>query len=453
MTTPGNRRAPTIGFVSLGCAKALVDTERVVTDLRSEGYEIAGDYRNSDLVIVNTCGFINEAVEESLDAIAEALRENGKVIVMGCLGGRKDADGSNFVAKRNPAVLGVFGPEETSGVLGLVHRHLPAPHSPYTDLIPGGGIRLTPHHYAYLKISEGCNNHCTFCVIPKLRGKLHSRSMDSIVREAQSLVEDGVKEIVVIAEDTPAYGSDLGYKLAFAGGRPVHTKLEDLCVELGRLGVWVRLHYMYPYPMVDRIIPLMADGKILPYLDMPLQHSDPAILRAMARPAHAEKQLERIRRWREAVPDLAIRSTFIVGFPGETDEQFEGLLDFLREAKLDRVGCFAYSTIEGAAANAFPNQVPEEVKEERRARLMALQAEISAERLARRVGRVERVLIDEPEDEDGVAVGRTASEAPEVDGVVYVTTKRPVIPGDFVDARIVRTEEHDLVALRVDGES
>lgn len=453
MTTPGNRRAPTIGFVSLGCAKALVDTERVVTDLRSEGYEIAGDYRNSDLVIVNTCGFINEAVEESLDAIAEALRENGKVIVMGCLGGRKDADGSNFVAKRNPAVLGVFGPEETSGVLGLVHRHLPAPHSPYTDLIPGGGIRLNPHHYAYLKISEGCNNHCTFCVIPKLRGKLHSRSMDSIVREAQSLVEDGVKEIVVIAEDTPAYGSDLGYKLAFAGGRPVHTKLEDLCVELGRLGVWVRLHYMYPYPMVDRIIPLMADGKILPYLDMPLQHSDPAILRAMARPAHAEKQLERIRRWREAVPDLAIRSTFIVGFPGETDEQFEGLLDFLREAKLDRVGCFAYSTIEGAAANAFPNQVPEEVKEERRARLMALQAEISAERLARRVGRVERVLIDEPEDEDGVAVGRTASEAPEVDGVVYVTTKRPVIPGDFVDARIVRTEEHDLVALRVDGES
>ena len=279
------RRIPTIGFVSLGCAKALVDSERVITELRSEGYSIVDNYRDSDLVIVNTCGFINEAIEESLGAIAEATRENGRVIVMGCLGGKKDADGTNFVMKRNPAVLGVLGPEEEKDVVKLVHQHLPAPHAPYLDLVPGGGVRLTPQHYAYLKISEGCNNHCTFCIIPQLRGKLHSRSMDSIMREAWSLKEDGVKEIMVIAEDTSAYGSDLGYKLAFAGGRPVHTRLEDLCVELGRLGLWIRLHYVYPYPMVDRIIPLMAEGKILPYLDIPLQHADPDVLRRMARPA------------------------------------------------------------------------------------------------------------------------------------------------------------------------
>ena len=444
------RRIPTIGFVSLGCAKALVDSERVITELRSEGYSIVDNYRDSDLVIVNTCGFINEAIEESLGAIAEATRENGRVIVMGCLGGKKDADGTNFVMKRNPAVLGVLGPEEEKDVVKLVHQHLPAPHAPYLDLVPGGGVRLTPQHYAYLKISEGCNNHCTFCIIPQLRGKLHSRSMDSIMREAWSLKEDGVKEIMVIAEDTSAYGSDLGYKLAFAGGRPVHTRLEDLCVELGRLGLWIRLHYVYPYPMVDRIIPLMAEGKILPYLDIPLQHADPDVLHRMARPAHAEKTLERIRKWREICPDLTIRSSFVVGFPGETEEEFQHLLDFIREAELDRVGCFTYSPVDGAKANDFPDAVPDDVKEDRRRRFMEVQAEVSAAKLKRRIGTVETVLIDEPEDEDGVAVGRTAHEAPEVDGVVYVTVTRPVKPGEFVRAKIVRTEEHDLVALQVE---
>ena len=444
------RRIPTIGFVSLGCAKALVDSERVITELRSEGYSIVDNYRDSDLVIVNTCGFINEAIEESLGAIAEATRENGRVIVMGCLGGKKDADGTNFVMKRNPAVLGVLGPEEEKDVVKLVHQHLPAPHAPYLDLVPGGGVRLTPQHYAYLKISEGCNNHCTFCIIPQLRGKLHSRSMDSIMREAWSLKEDGVKEIMVIAEDTSAYGSDLGYKLAFAGGRPVHTRLEDLCVELGRLGLWIRLHYVYPYPMVDRIIPLMAEGKILPYLDIPLQHADPDVLRRMARPAHAEKTLERIRKWREICPDLTIRSSFVVGFPGETEEEFQHLLDFIREAELDRVGCFTYSPVDGAKANDFPDAVPDDVKEDRRRRFMEVQAEVSAAKLKRRIGNVETVLIDEPEDEDGVAVGRTAHEAPEVDGAVYVTVTRPVKPGEFVRAKIVRTEEHDLVALQVE---
>ncbi|MCG5030860.1 30S ribosomal protein S12 methylthiotransferase RimO [Mesosutterella sp. OilRF-GAM-744-9] len=442
---------PTIGFVSLGCAKALVDTERVITELRAEGYRIAGDYKDSDLVIINTCGFINEAIAESLDAVAEALRENGRVIVMGCLGGKKNADGSNYVKELHPAVLGVVGPEKEKEVLELVHRHLPAPHPAFGELRPGAGVRLTPHHYAYLKISEGCNNHCTFCIIPQLRGRLVSRPMNSIMMEAEALKEDGVKEIMVIAEDTPAYGSDLGYRLSFAGGRPVHTRIEDLCRELGRLGLWIRLHYVYPYPAVDRIIPLMAEGKILPYLDMPLQHSDPEVLRAMARPAHADRTLERIEAWRKLCPDLTLRSTFIVGFPGETERQFENLLEFLREAQLDRVGCFAYSPVEGAKANSLPGAVPEEVKEERRKRLMELQAEISAAKLARRVGGVEKVLIDEPENEDGVAVGRTVHEAPEVDGVVYVTTKKPVNPGDFVEAKIVRTEEHDLVALRVDG--
>lgn len=439
---------PTVGFVSLGCAKALVDTERVITDLRSEGYQIVGDYKNADLVIINTCGFINEAIAESLEAIAEALRENGRVIVMGCLGGKKNDDGSSYVGSLHPSVLGVVGPDEDKAVMELVHRHLPAPHAPFSDLIPGAGVRLTPRHYAYLKISEGCNNHCTFCIIPQMRGKLASRSMNSIMNEAHALKEEGVKEIMVISEDTSAYGSDLRYKLSFAGGRPVHTRLEDLCQELGRLGLWIRLHYVYPYPSVDRIIPLMAEGKILPYLDIPLQHADPRILKAMARPAHAEKTLERIRAWREICPDLTIRSTFIVGFPGETEAEFENLLEFMREAQLDRVGCFAYSPVEGAKANELPGAVPEEVKEERRRRFMELQAEISRKKLEARVGRVERVLIDEPEDEDGVAVGRTVHEAPEVDGVVYVTTKTPVNPGDFVEARIVRAEDHDLVATR-----
>ena len=442
-------RIPSVGFISLGCPKATADTERVMTQLRSEGYRIAGDYRSSDLVIVNTCGFINDAVAESLEAVAEALKENGRVIVMGCLGGRKNPDGSSYVAGLHPAVLGVRGANDENGVVSLVHRHLPAPHSPWTDLVPRSGIRLTPRHYAYLKVSEGCNNHCTFCIIPQLRGKLHSRPVDAVLREARSLAEDGVKEIMVISEDTSAYGSDLRYKLAFADGRPVRTRLEDLCAELGRLGIWIRLHYVYPYPSVDRIIPLMAEGKILPYLDIPLQHADPRVLKAMARPAHAEKTLERIRAWRGICPDLAIRSTFITGFPGETEEEFGHLLEFIREAELDRVGCFAYSPVDGAAANALAGALPDEVREERRRRLMEAQAEVSAAKLARRVGRVETVLIDEPEDEDGVAVGRSKYEAPDVDGVVYVTVSRAVKPGDFVQARIVRAEEHDLVAKQV----
>lgn len=449
MTHTTSSRVPTVGFVSLGCAKALVDTERVITDLRSEGYRIVGDYKEADLVIINTCGFINDAIAESLDAIGEALRENGRVIVMGCLGGKKNADGTSYVGSLHPSVLGVTGPGEEKAVMALVHQHLPAPHAPFSDLIPGGGVRLTPRHYAYLKISEGCNNHCTFCIIPQLRGKLASRSMNSIMTEAAALKEDGVKEIMVISEDTSAYGSDLRYRLSFSGGRPVHTRLEDLCEELGRLGLWIRLHYVYPYPSVDKIIPLMAEGKILPYLDIPLQHADPRVLKAMARPAHTEKTLDRIRAWREICPDLTIRSTFIVGFPGETEAEFENLLDFMREAQLDRVGCFAYSPVEGAKANELPGAVPEEVKEERRRRFMELQAEISRQKLEARVGKIERVLIDEPEDEDGVAVGRTVHEAPEVDGVVYVTTKTPVNPGDFVDVKIVRAEDHDLVAQRI----
>ena len=399
------RRIPTIGFVSLGCAKALVDSERVITELRSEGYSIVDNYRDSDLVIVNTCGFINEAIEESLGAIAEATRENGRVIVMGCLGGKKDADGTNFVMKRNPAVLGVLGPEEEKDVVKLVHQHLPAPHAPYLDLVPGGGVRLTPQHYAYLKISEGCNNHCTFCIIPQLRGKLHSRSMDSIMREAWSLKEDGVKEIMVIAEDTSAYGSDLGYKLAFAGGRPVHTRLEDLCVELGRLGLWIRLHYVYPYPMVDRIIPLMAEGKILPYLDIPLQHADPDVLRRMARPAHAEKTLERIRKWREICPDLTIRSSFVVGFPGETEEEFQQTLAFIRRCAFSAMHIFPYSRRPGTPADSMTGQILNSVKEERAHRAQQAALEMEAAYLDRWVGRTVPVLFEK--ERDGLWRGHT----------------------------------------------
>ena len=443
------KKIPVVGFVSLGCPKALVDTERIVTELRARGYRIGQTYEEADLVIVNTCGFVNEAVAESLQAIAEALDENGRVIVCGCLGGKKNPDGSNFIAEKMPKVLGVTGPDQVEEVVRLVESHLPRPHEPWGDLVPAAGVRLTPRHYAYLKISEGCNHHCTFCIIPQLRGTLVSRPIGDIVREAENLKAAGVKELLVISQDTAAYGVDARYKLDFAGGRPVRTRLLDLCRELGRLGLWTRLHYVYPYPSVDEVVPLMAEGLILPYLDVPFQHAHPRILKAMKRPASAEKNLERIAAWRRACPDITIRSTFIAGFPGETEEEFEYLLDFLREAQLDRVGCFAYSPVDGAAANALPGQLPDEVREDRRRRFMELQAEISLEKLKRKVGTVQDVLIDEAPDEDGVAVGRTKADAPDIDGVCYVTTDRPLKPGDFVQVRITANEEHDLIGREV----
>ena len=441
------KKIPVVGFVSLGCPKALVDTERIVTELRARGYRIGQTYKDADLVIVNTCGFVNEAIEESIEAITEALKENGRVIVCGCLGGRVEADGSNYIAKRLPKVLGVTGPDSVDKVMAMVEAHLPRPHDPWDDLVPAAGCRLTPKHYAYLKISEGCNHHCTFCIIPKLRGTLSSRPIGDILREAENLKKAGVKELLVISQDTAAYGLDRNYRLDFAGGRPVKTRLLELCSELGHLVLWTRLHYVYPYPSVDAVVPLMAEGLILPYLDVPFQHAHPRVLKAMKRPASAEKNLERIAAWRAACPDITIRSTFIAGFPGETEEEFEYLLDFLREARLDRVGCFAYSPVEGAAANEIPGLLPDEEREERRRRFMEVQAEISREKLAEKIGRVEEVIIDEPEDEDGVAVGRTKADAPEIDGVCYVTTPRHLEPGDIVKVRITANEEHDLIGI------
>ena len=439
-----NHKIPSVGFVSLGCPKNLVDSERIVTELRAEGYQIARDYRTSDLVIVNTCAFIDAAVAESIEAVTEAIRENGRVIVTGCLGGKKTAEGENFVMQRIPQVLGVTGPEETEKTLRLVHQHLPRPHEPFADLVPKAGLKLTPSHYAYLKVSDGCSHKCTFCIIPQLRGELKSRPIGEVLREAENLVHGGVKELLVISQDTAAYGLDVGYRTGFAGGRPVKTNFLRQAKALGDLGVWVRMHYVYPYPSVDEVVPLMAEGKILPYLDVPFQHAHPRILKAMKRPG-AEKNLERIAAWRAICPDITIRSTFITGFPGETEEEFEYLLDFLREAKLDRVGCFAYSPVEGAKANELPDQVPEEVKEVRRARFMEVQAEISAARLKEKIGTVRRVIIDEPEDEDGVAVGRTTADAPEIDGVIYVTTDRHLKPGDFVNVRVTDSQDYDLI--------
>jgi ribosomal protein S12 methylthiotransferase len=437
-------KIPVIGFVSLGCPKALVDTERIVTELRARGYRIGSTYKDADLVIVNTCGFINEAVKESLDAISEALDENGRVIVCGCLGGRKDDDGGNFIQKRLPKVLGVTGPDSVDEVLAMVEKQLPRPHEPWGDLVPACGVRLTPKHYAYLKISEGCNHQCTFCVIPKLRGPLVSRPIGDIIREAENLKAAGVKELLVISQDTAAYGADKRYGIGFAGGRPVRTKLLDLCRELGRLNLWVRLHYVYPYPAVDEIIPLMAEGLILPYLDVPFQHASPRILKLMKRPG-AEHNLERIAAWRKICPDIVIRSTFITGFPGETEEEFEYLLDFLREARLDRVGCFAYSPVDGAAANELPGALPDEVREERRRRFMEVQEAISAEKMRERVGRVEQVIIDEYDEENGLAIGRTKADSPDIDGRCYVETLTHYKPGDFVDVRITGSEDYDLV--------
>ncbi len=448
MTQAAPRRTtkptPTVGFVSLGCPKALVDSERILTELRAEGYAISPSYDGADLVVVNTCGFIDAAVQESLDAIGEALHENGKVIVTGCLGGRSEG-GENLVAKVHPKVLGVTGPHATDEVMAMVHEHLPKPHDPYTDLVPPAGVKLTPKHYAYLKIAEGCNHRCSFCIIPSLRGDLVSRPIGEVVREAENLVKQGVKEILVISQDTSAYGVDLKYKLDFVGGRAVKTRMNELVQELAKLGVWVRLHYVYPYPSVDDVLPLMAEGKVLPYLDVPFQHAHPRVLKAMKRPASAEKNIERIRAWRAICPDLTIRSTFIAGFPGETEAEFDYLLDFLREAELDRVGCFPYSPVEGAAANELAGALPDEVREERAARFMEVQAEISARLLAKKVGTRQRILIDEP-TEDGVAVGRSKADAPEIDGLVFVESQRPLRPGDFVEVEITDAQEHDLVA-------
>ncbi len=447
---------PKVGFVSLGCPKATVDSERILTQLRAEGYEIAGDYAGSDLVVVNTCGFIDAAVQESLDAIGEALAANGKVIVTGCLGARRGADGGTLVGKAHPKVLAVTGPQATDEVMAHVHAHLPQPHDPYVDLVPPGGVKLTPRHYAYLKISEGCNHRCTFCIIPSLRGDLASRPIGDVVREAEALVRAGVRELLVVSQDTAAYGADVRHRTGFVDGRPVRTRMTQLVQELARLGAWVRLHYVYPYPHVDEVLPLMAQGAVLPYLDVPFQHSHPRILRLMKRPAGGEKNIERIRAWRAACPGLTIRSTFIAGFPGETEAEFEHLLAFLAEAELDRVGCFAYSPVEGATANDLPGALPEEVREERRDRLMALQARISARRLKRRVGTRAAVLVDAIEHDrqagEWRAVARSAGEAPEVDGVVFVALEgedaaRALRPGARLEVRIVGTDEHDLHAV------
>ncbi|WP_142808719.1 30S ribosomal protein S12 methylthiotransferase RimO [Tepidiphilus olei] len=431
--------APRVGMVSLGCPKATVDSERILTRLRAEGYALSPDYEGADLVIVNTCGFIDAAVEESLQAIGEALAENGKVIVTGCLGARPQR-----ILEEFPQVLAITGPHAEAEVLDLVHRHLPKPHDPFTDLVPPQGLRLTPPHYAYLKISEGCNHRCTFCIIPSLRGDLVSRPIHEIMAEAEALVASGVKEILVVSQDTAAYGVDLKYRTGFVDGRPVRQRLTELARLLGELGVWIRLHYVYPYPSVDELIPLMAEGKILPYLDVPFQHASPRILKAMQRPAATEQVLERIRRWREICPDLTIRSTFITGFPGETEEDFDLLLQFLEEAQLDRVGAFAYSPVEGAAANALPGAVPEEVREERRVRLLQWQEDISTQRLERWIGRRITVLVEEV-DEEG-ALARSSADAPEIDGLVIIPNGEDLQPGEFAEVLVTDCDVHDLYA-------
>lgn len=432
---------PRIGFISLGCPKATVDSERILTRLRAEGYAIVPDYAGADLVVVNTCGFIDSAVEESLEAIGEALAENGRVIVTGCLGARAET-----VLEAWPQVLAVTGPHAYEEVMAAVHEHLPPPDDPHTSLLPPGGLKLTPRHYAWLKISEGCNHRCTFCIIPSLRGDLVSRPAGEVLEEAEALVAAGVRELLVVSQDTSAYGVDRRYATSFWGGRPVKTRLVDLARHLGGLGAWVRLHYVYPYPHVDELIPLMAEGRILPYLDVPLQHAHPAILKAMKRPAAAEDSLRRIEAWRAACPDLTIRSTFIVGFPGETEAEFQTLLEFLEAAQLDRVGCFPYSPVAGAAANALPGQVPEEVRQERLERFMEVQARISAGRLRAKVGRRLRVLVDAV-DEEG-AVARSAADAPEIDGLVFVEGEGFEV-GQWLDVQVTDSSEHDLWAVPV----
>ncbi|MES2553934.1 MAG: 30S ribosomal protein S12 methylthiotransferase RimO [Pseudomonadota bacterium] len=437
LITPAKTSIPKVGFVSLGCPKAGSDAERILTQLRAEGYEISGSYEEADLVVVNTCGFIDSAVEESLDAIGEALNKNGKVIVTGCLGAK-----SGVVKAAHPNVLAVTGPHALEEVMTAVHFNLPKPHDPYTDLVPPQGIRLTPSHYAYLKISEGCNHRCSFCIIPSMRGDLVSRPIGDILNEAENLVNAGVSEILVISQDTSAYGVDVKYRSGFWNGRPVRTRMTELAKSLSELGVWIRLHYVYPYPHVDEVIPLMAEGLILPYLDVPFQHASPRILKAMKRPASSENNLARIKAWRDICPDITVRSTFIAGFPGETEEDFQMLLDFLQEAQLDRVGCFAYSAVDGAVANNLPGQVPEEVKRERLARFMEVQEAISAAKLQDKIGRIETVLVDEVNGDE--AIGRTKADAPEIDGVVYLAGAEGLTPGDFVEVEIVDADGHDL---------
>ncbi len=432
-----------VGFVSLGCPKAGSDSERILTQLRAEGYQISSSYEDSDLVVVNTCGFIDSAVQESLDAIGEALNKNGKVIVTGCLGAKKDV-----VTSAHPSVLAVTGPHAMEEVMTHVHAHLPKPHDPYTDLVPPQGIRLTPNHYAYLKISEGCNHRCSFCIIPSLRGDLVSRPIGEVMNEAEALVNAGVSEILVISQDTSAYGVDVKYRTGFWNGRPLKTHMTALSKALGELGVWVRLHYVYPYPHVDEVIPLMAEGAILPYLDVPFQHASPRILKLMKRPASSENNLTRIKAWRDVCPEIAIRSTFIVGFPGETEDDFQQLLDFMEEAQLDRVGAFTYSAVDGAKANELPDHVPEEVKQERLSRFMEVQERISAAKLQAKVGRIQTVLVDEITTDDSdniIAIARTKADAPEIDGVVYLQDAEGLNPGDFVDVQILGADGHDLV--------
>ncbi|MBA2483072.1 MAG: 30S ribosomal protein S12 methylthiotransferase RimO [Nitrosomonas sp.] len=433
--------SPRIGFVSLGCPKAMVDSEQILTQLRAEGYAISSSYNEADLVIVNTCGFIDSAVEESLDAIGEALAENGKVIVTGCLGAKEEG---GIVKKAHPQVLAVTGPQALPEVMAAVHTHLPQPHDPFTSLVPPQGIRLTPKHYAYIKISEGCNHRCTFCIIPSMRGNLVSRPIHQVMQEAENLVNAGVKELLIISQDTSAYGIDMKYRTGFWQGQPLKTRLLELAQALGSLGVWVRLHYVYPYPHVDELIPLMADGRILPYLDVPLQHASPRILKAMKRPASAENNLARIRKWRDICPTITLRSTFIVGFPGETEEEFEDLLHFLEEAQLDRVGCFIYSPVDGAQANTLPDHVSEAEKEQRLARFMATQEKISQARLTSKIGQTMTVLIDEVHENQATA--RSTADAPEIDGLVYIKNAGHSKVGDFTTVEVINSDAHDLQA-------
>jgi ribosomal protein S12 methylthiotransferase len=451
--TPRTSSAPKVGFVSLGCPKALTDSERILTQLAAEGYATSKTHAGADLVIVNTCGFIDEAVAESLDAIGEALAENGKVIVTGCLGAKGDGQAVRNV---HPSVLAVTGPHATQEVMDAVHTHLPKPHDPFTDLVPPAGIKLTPKHYAYLKISEGCNHRCTFCIIPSMRGDLVSRPVGDVLGEARALFESGVKELLVVSQDTSAYGVDLKYRTGFFDGRPVKTRLTELCEQLAKLaepfGAWVRLHYVYPYPQVDELLPLMAEGRILPYLDVPFQHSHPDVLKRMKRPASGERNLERLQRWREACPPLVVRSTFIAGFPGETEAEFEHLLAFVREARIDRAGCFAYSPVEGAAANELPGALPAELREERRARFMAEAEAVSTAKLGERVGATMQVLVDAaPALGRKGGTGRSYADAPEIDGRVHLLppekASRTLKVGEFVRARIIGTEGHDLIAM------
>ncbi|MGG6220210.1 30S ribosomal protein S12 methylthiotransferase RimO [Aeromonas hydrophila] len=435
---------PRIGFVSLGCPKNLVDSERILTQLRTEGYDVVPSYDDAEVVVVNTCGFIDSAVQESLEAIGEALAENGKVIVTGCLGAKE-----NQIREIHPKVLEITGPHAYEEVLGHVHKYVEKPtHNPFTSLVPAQGVKLTPRHYAYLKISEGCNHRCTFCIIPSMRGDLVSRPIGEVLAEAKRLKEAGVKEILVISQDTSAYGVDVKHRTGFYDGMPVKTSMVALCEELAKLGMWVRLHYVYPYPHVDDVIPLMRDGKVLPYLDIPLQHASPRILKLMKRPGTVERTLERIQKWREICPEITLRSTFIVGFPGETEEEFQMLLDFIDKAELDRVGCFKYSPVEGAKANELPDPVPEEVQEERFQRFMELQQQVSIRKLARKVGKEMLVLIDEV-DEEG-ATGRSAADAPEIDGLVYLNGETGLKPGDMVKVRIDEADEYDLWASLID---